>query len=217
MKDADNANEAKERDTAISASPSALHERAEQNLQYIRELMENSSSFTGVSGKGYVLAGSTAFVAMWLAAQQQNTFDWLLVWMAELVVAGALAFGFTISKARSQGESLWSTTGKKVLFAFFPPMAVGAVLTLFLLRQNAIEWLPGVWLCVYGAAVMTAGAYSVAAIPMMGGLFLMLGSAVLFFHQTEPTIPVFGNTVLGLGMGVFHVVFGLVIWRDYGG
>ena len=202
---------------ATSTPPAALHERAEQNLQYIRDLMESSSSFTGVSGLGYMLAGLTAFIATWIAGQQQSSVAWLSVWMAELIVATILAFGFTLNKARRQGESLWSTTGKKVLFAFSPPMAVGAILTLFVLQQNSIDWLPGIWLCIYGAAVMTAGTYSVAAIPLMGGLFLVLGTIVLFVNPPNPGMLFYGNLWLGAGMGGLHLIFGFIIWKDYGG
>ena len=203
--------------SAATTSPAALHERAEQNLQYIRDLMESSSSFTGVSGTGYMLAGLSALLATWLAMQQETAFSWFLVWMGELLVGGTLAIGFTISKAHRQGESLWSTTGRKVLYAFIPPMIVGAVLTIFFLQINFIELLPGIWLCVYGAAVMTAGAYSVAVIPLMGGLFLALGTVVLFVNASGPQVLYFGNMWLGAGMGVFHLVFGFIIWKDYGG
>ncbi|MEZ5489697.1 MAG: hypothetical protein R3F50_05185 [Gammaproteobacteria bacterium] len=191
-------------------STSALHTRAEENLKYIRELMEGSASFTGVSGKGYVLAGCSALVAAWLADRQTTQELLLLIWMVELVIAGCLAFSLTIAKARRQGESLWSSTGKKVLLAFLPPMAAGAALTLFLARQEAIAWLPGIWLSLYGTAVMAAGAYSVSVIPLMGLLFLVLGSTVLLLE-----LP--GNLFLGLGMGGLHITFGLLIWRYHGG
>ncbi len=188
----------------------ALHERAEQNLQYIRELMEGSASFTGVSGKGYVLAGVSALAASWAAARQPGAAQWLQVWMVELVVGALLAFSFTVDKACKQGQSLWSTTGKRLLLAFLPPMLVGAVLTLFLTLREATAWLPGIWLSLYGAAVIAAGAYSVPIIPLMGVSFLALGSAVLLF-----ALP--GDLMLGLGMGGLHILFGLLIWRDHGG
>ncbi|MCB1671160.1 MAG: hypothetical protein R3F41_10265 [Gammaproteobacteria bacterium] len=188
----------------------SLHERAEQNLQIIRELMEGSVSFTGVSGTGYTLAGLSAAVAAWIAARQVEPGRWLLVWMIELALGLLLTFSLTIAKARRQGESLWSTTGKKLLLAFLPPMFVGAVLTVFLALQEATHWLPGIWLSLYGAAVIAAGAHSVPVIPLMGLFFLGLGSSVLLFG-----LP--GDLMLGLGLGGLHVIFGLLIWRNYGG
>ena len=195
-----------------SASPPvvSLHEKAEDNLQYIRASMEAATAFTGVSGKGYVLAGLSALIAAWLAEQQASSALWLAVWMVELFFAMSTMLYLTAAKARSQGGSLWSASGKKLLLAFFPAMAVGAVLTLTFFLQDYTSWLPGIWLSLYGAAVMTAGAYSVAVIPIMGGLFLLTGSAVLL-----TTMP--GNLLLGLTMGGLHIVFGAIIWRNYGG
>ena len=201
----------------VPATPTALHERAEQNIQIIRDLMESSSSFTGVSGKGYMLTGSTALAATAVAMLPETAVAWLQVWMIELLIAGALAFGFTMAKASSQGESLWSTTGRKVLFAFFPPMAAGAVLTVFLWQEGAIWALPGIWLCLYGAAVMTAGAYSVSPIPVMGGLCLGIGAVLLLFSPGGADTLLTGNLVFGLSMGGLHLLFGYWIWRDYGG
>jgi hypothetical protein len=193
-----------------SASTTALHKKAEDNLQYIRASMESATSFTAVSGKGYVVAGFSASIAAWLAAQQTSPSLWLAVWMVELLIAACLMLFMSAQKATGQGGSLWSTNGKKLLFAFFPAMAVGGVLTLSFFLSGDISLLPGIWLSLYGASMMTAGAYSVAVIPVMGALFLILGSIVLLTNM--PT-----DLALGLGMGGLHIVLGVLVWRDYGG
>lgn len=199
----------KQKTTPVSPT-TALHEKAEDNLRYIRDSMERASSFTGVSGKGYVVAGVSALFATWIAEQQASEAAWLAVWMLELLFAGSMAFTLTALKAKKQGGSLWSANGKKLLFAFFPPMAVGAVFTLSFFLNGQLSVLPGVWLCLYGAAVMTAGAYSVEVIPIMGGLFLLLGAIVIL--GAAPA-----NLLLGLGLGGLHIVFGIIVWRNYGG
>ena len=193
-----------------SHKPVALHERAADNLRFIRETMERATSFTGISGRGFVAAGVTAVGAAWLASQQTSPEAWLLVWLAELALAAAVTVRLTAGKAKHQGDSLWSLAGRKLIFAFSPPMAVGAILTAALYVNGRLDLLPGVWLGLYGAGVMTGGAYSVRVIPFMGAAFIALSGVTLL-----TALP--GDLALGLGFGGLHVLYGLVIWRRHGG
>ena len=194
----------------VQDPPEALHERAADDLRFIRDTMERATSFTGLSGRGYVAVGVTAIAAAWLASRQASPGAWLLVWMLELPLAATLAVGLTARKARSQGGSLGFHMGRRLLLAFSPPMAVGALLTAALYLGGEVGLLPGVWLGLYGAGVMTGGAYSVRVIPVMGAAFIALAGVALL-----TTLP--GDLLLGLGFGGLHVVFGLIVWSRYGG
>ena len=187
-----------------------LHERAAENLRYIRETMERATSFTAISGAGYVLAGVTAVVAALIASAQPTQERWLVVWLVELLLAGVLSVGMSVRKTRAMGVPLRSHTLRKLILAFSPPMAVGAVLTLAIWLGGGYDLLPGIWLSLYGTGVMTGGAYSVRPIPVMGAAFIALGAVALLG-------PVPGDLVLGLGMGGLHVLFGILVWRRYGG
>jgi hypothetical protein len=191
-------------------APVPLHGVAADNLRFIRATMENATAFTGVSGKGYVLAGLTAGAASWIAAQQATPSGWLLVWMLEALLAAMVTLMLTAEKARVQGKSLWSGSGRRLLFAFLPAMSGGAVVTLAFHLQGHTLLLPGLWLLLYGAAVMTAGAHSIKLIPVMGVLFILLGGLHLL-----GLMPM--NLSLGLGFGGLHLVFGILIWRHHGG
>ena len=191
-------------------APVPLHGVAADNLRFIRATMESATAFTGISGKGYVLAGLTALVAAWIAAQQQSNDGWLLVWMLEALLAASIMLMLTAEKARVQGKSLWTGSGRRLLIAFLPTMSVGAIVTLAFHLQDHTLLLPGLWLIIYGAAVMTAGAHSIRPIPVMGLLFILLGTL-----QLLGVAPM--NLSLGLGFGALHIIFGILIWRQHGG
>jgi hypothetical protein len=193
-----------------STAPSSLQQHAADNLRFIRATMESATAFTGVSGKGYVVAGLSAVFAAWLAAQQESPATWLGVWMLEMVLAGTVALAMTAMKTQRQGHVLWSASGRKLLLAFIPAMAIGGVLTLTLFLRGDLSLLPGIWLCIYGAAVTTAGAHSIRLIPVMGIAFMLLGAAVLL-------LPLPTNLMLGAGLGGLHIVFGILLWRNHGG
>jgi hypothetical protein len=190
--------------------PLALHERALDNLRYIRETMERATEFTAVSGAGYVLVGLTALAAAALAWRQPTPEAWIAVWVVELVLAGVVSVGLTARKARAQGVSLRSHTGRRLVLAFAPPMAVGALLTAAAYLSGSYSLLPGIWLALYGTGVMTGGAYSVPVIPIMGAAFIALGGVALL-----TSVP--GDLLLALGLGGLHIGFGLIVWRRYGG
>ena len=87
--------------------PPALHDRAMDNLRYIRETMERASAFTAVPGWGQAAIGMTALVATYLAAQQSTPKAWLLTWLAE--IRGGQAPAVTCS-GPPQTESSTPTT-----------------------------------------------------------------------------------------------------------
>jgi len=190
--------------------PPALHERAMDNLRYIRETMERSTAFTGISGWGEVVIGATALIASVLAANQ--TFrGWLAVWIAEGFISLLIAGWSMDRKARAVNMPLMSGPGRKAVFSLSPPIIAGALMTIVLVRTGQTKAIPGVWLLLYGTGVVTGGMFSVPAVPIMGVCFMGLGALALF-------APVeFANWFMAAGFGGLHLVFGVIIARRYGG
>ena len=194
-----------------SSKPPALHDRAMDNLRYIRETMERATPFTGISGWGEIAIGSTAFIACFIAAQQTTFRAWLAVWVAEGLISVLIAGWSMDRKARTVHLPLVSGPGRKVVFSLAPPLIAGALLTLVLARAGAASAIPGTWLLLYGTGVITGGMFSVRAVPAMGLCFMLLGAATLF------TDPAYANWFMAAGFGGLHVLFGAIIVRKYGG
>lgn len=173
--------------------------------------MESAAEFTAVPGWGGLAMGITALAAAGLAARQTTSRHWLMVWLAEIFVAVAIAAPAAATKARRANSSLFSGPGRKFVLSFGPPIIVGGLLTLVLFQIGAVAVLPGVWLLLYGTAIVTGGAFSVRAVPIMGLCLMALGAAALFAPAA------WGNWFMAAGFGVVQSIFGVWIAIRYGG
>ncbi len=191
--------------------PPALHERAMDNLRYIRETMERATAFTGISGWGEVAIGGSAFLTSVLAAQQSSFRAWLAIWIAEGLISLLIAGWSMDRKARAVQMPMMSGPGRKAVFSLLPPILAGALLTIMLFRAGLTSAIPGVWLLLYGTGVVTGGMFSVPVVPIMGFCFMGLGALALFAPSA------FADWFMAAGFGGLHVVFGVIIARKYGG
>lgn len=201
--------------------PPALHDRAIKDLSFIRRTMEGAASFTDVPGWGLIITGVTALGAAAYAHAQATAVGWLGVWFAEAVLGGVLGTVLMFQKMRRRsGEGpVFSVPARKFLLGFWPAIFAGAVITyaladrggMWIPGSRASELLPGLWLLLYGVGVVTAGAFSVRVVPLMGIGFLLLGTASLLL----PAIP--GDVLLAAGFGGLQIIFGSIIaWRHGG-
>lgn len=194
----------------IVDSPVPIERRAADNLRFIRDTMERAASFTAVPGRGGAAIGITALLAGALSfghpAREQFFF-----WLVEAGLALLIGYLAVRSKSKRLALSLASRAARRALLSFMPPLLAGGVLTVVLYELGIFAVLPGLWLLLYGAAVVTGGAFSVRIVPVMGLCFMFVGAVAL----VAPAV--WGNAFLMLGFGGLHVGFGLVIARRHGG
>ena len=150
-------------------------------------------------------------LAAWAAAEQGSPASWVFVWLTEAVLSLGILALMMLKKSRRLQLPLWNETARRFLLSFAPPMLAGALFTTVFYQQQLFDLIPGMWLLLYGAAVIAGGTYSVQVVPVMGFCFMFLGVLGLL----GPTA--WNDVLLALGFGGLHIGFGLWIAKKYGG
>jgi len=135
---------------------------------------------------------------------------WFLAWMGEAAVAVVIGVLGVLRKAQIP-RTLLRGPGRQFAMSLLPALAAGAILTIVLYQQRLFWLMPGVWLLLYGAGVMSCGTYSVKVVPLLGLGCMILGLAALF------TTWEWAHGLMALGFGGLHIAIGGVIVRRYGG
>lgn len=190
--------------------PTALSDRAIDNLTYIRRTMEASGTFTAVSGVGVIVMGLLALLAAGMASRFPTPGAFVGIWAGAAVVSAGVAGYSIVRKAGRRRQSALSGPGRKFVLNFMPAIAAGGALTVALLASGTTTLLPGTWLLLYGTGVVTGGAFSVRVVPAMGLAFMLLGVTAL-------ALPGWGPALMAAGFGGLHLAFGAIIAWRYGG
>ena len=195
----------------LESPASELHARAAQNLHYIRETMHGAGTFTSVPGKGGIAMGVIGSGAAILASVLDAPESSLAIWIGAAPLAVLVGGGFMIAKARRLDVALSGLIARRFFAGLARPLLVAVMLTWLLLSRGVAEIVPAMWLMLYGAGVISGGAFSVRLVVIMGVCFVLLGVLAAL-------TPVdWANLWLGTGFGGLHIVFGLIVARRYGG
>jgi hypothetical protein len=181
------------------------------NLAFIRNTMEAAGSFTAVSGWGMVAVGALATLVAAIAGRQPTPVGALRVWLVSAALLPLVMLVAIVHKARRAKMPLLSGPARKFVLSFSPPMIVGALLTVVMYRGGLVEAIPGMWLLLYGTAVVAGGAFSVQIVPVMGLCFMAAGILALFSPMA------WSQWIMGAAFGGLHIVFGIPIARRHGG
>jgi len=132
--------------------------------------------------------------------------------MAAAVVAFLFGGALVARQVTQRGRSLISGPIRKFMLCLGPSLLAGAVLTFVLWRADMERLVPGMWLLLYGCAVIACStvtnSLSQKLIASMGAMFVLLGVAAF----AAP--PALQTAILGVGFGVLHLVFGMLIGRQ---
>jgi hypothetical protein len=203
-----------QRPTAVfpiqSEAPAAIESRALGTLAYIRASIESSSSMD-VPGMAGIVMGIIGVLAAIVVSLPRWAAHWLGIWLAAAVVALVLGGALVARQIAQRGHARYLGPVRKFLLCLCPALFAGAVLTLVLQTAGETRAIPGMWLLLYGCAVLSASTVTIAGIArlicMMGGLFVALGLMTFALPATAHT------AMLGLGFGLLHIIFGFLIGR----
>jgi uncharacterized BrkB/YihY/UPF0761 family membrane protein len=189
-------------------SPIPIESQALGTLAYIRASIESSGSMA-VPGMAGIVMGGIGIVATIVASVPRGAPHWLGIWLVAAAVAFALGGAMMAREAAQSGHARYLGPVRKFLLCLCPALLTGAALTFVLWRAGTTGLIPGVWLLLYGCAVLSASTVTIARtmrlICIMGVLFMLLG--LLAFAAPPGT----HTLILGMGFGALHTIFGILI------
>jgi hypothetical protein len=193
-----------------SEAPVPIESRALGTLAYIRTSIESSSSMD-VPGMAGIVMGIIGVLAAIVVSLPPWAPHWLGIWLFAAPVALLFGGALVARQIARRGHTRYLGPARKFLLCLCPALLAGAVLTWVLWTVRMTSVIPGMWLLLYGCAVLSASTVTIAGIArlicVMGALFVALGSLTFVLPTTAHT------AMLGLGFGVLHIIFGILIGR----
>jgi hypothetical protein len=190
--------------------PVPIESRALGTLSYIRSSIDAAGSLA-VPGAAGIVMGTLGMIASALASFPALRPLWLEIWMTGAVAAFLVGGALVVRQQSKRGRPLISGPIRKFMLCLCPALIAGAVLTLVLWGAGREHLIPGMWLLLYGCAVISAStvtnATNMRLIGSMGALFVALGLAAFALPPSMHTL------LLACGFGVLHLIFGLLIGR----
>jgi hypothetical protein len=158
--------------------PIPIESRALGTLAYIRRSID-SSGFMPVPGMAGIMMGGIGILATVAASMPRGVAHWLEIWLIAAGVAFLVGGATMARQAAEDGHSRYLGPVRKFLLCLCPALFAGAILTFVLWHVHATHLIPGVWLLLYGCAVLSASTVTIARtmrlISIMGVLFMVLG------------------------------------------
>jgi hypothetical protein len=187
----------------------ALDSHALGTLNYIRASIEAAGAFA-VPGIAGIAMGVVGVAATVVASLPGLGAYWVQIWLLAAIAASAIGV-VLVARQQARGFILYRGPARKFVLSLCPALLAGAVLTGVFWQLGLTSLVPGMWLLLYGCAVLSASlmtsATMVRLIALMGALFVVYGLVAF-------QLPIrWHNYTLGLGFGALHLLFGILIGR----
>lgn len=209
-------------------------QRAAEELKVIRQLMERPVRYSTMSGLSGILAGCVTLVGLITDSLICRYFNSgtamcinMVVWACVFLAALGGTLGLTRLREVRQGMPFWSPIKRKILLTILPAFVAGAGITFAIVYRWSIQDGPNefglvapLWMLFYGVACWQVGELSIPEIRILGAAFVLFGLLCATFFQSNLFGMLRGDApylTLGVSFGGFHILYGLWVWRKYGG
>ncbi len=201
------------------------HQQSLEAIKDIKRMMERSSRFISLSGWSGISAGICALVGAWLA--HRAVIDWntsgsgmayptvkdifirlLLIGGGTFISALLLALLFTAAKSKKNGLPLWGPTTARLLWNLAIPLVAGAVFLFRMIQIEQYQLLAAGCLLFYGLALINASKYTLGEIRYLGFGQILLATINLW-------ITGYDLYFWATGFGIFHIIYGIIMWWKY--
>ncbi|OUR99339.1 hypothetical protein A9Q86_12250 [Flavobacteriales bacterium 33_180_T64] len=192
-----------------------------EDISEIKNMMNKSSRFISLSGLSGILAGIYALIgasiAYYLVSNSVRGYlilDGTIFRICASILLGVafLSIGtgvlLTTKKAKKNGEKIWDTSSKRLLFNFLTPLITGGIYILIILNQERYGHTAALMLIFYGLALISASKYSIGDIRYLGFTEVILGLICAF-------LPSYGFWFWVIGFGIMHIFYGTLMHFKY--
>ncbi len=188
-----------------------IHAALAQVRELQRQVLERQR-FRGYSDKARAASGGVAMLAAIILASPRmprteltHLMVWLLVFLFALIANyGAVTYWFLNDpKVKRDIRKL------KPTLDVFPPLGVGAILTLALVLRGDFHYLFGIWMCLFGLANLASRHVLPRPIAYVGLYYLTAGTLCLFIPPLTFTNPWPMGVVFFLGEGTSGIILRL--------
>lgn len=200
-----------------------------EELKTIRKIMEESTKFLSLSGLSgsflglfaiagaivvYLLIGRSGLgfekyiSSLSVADIPAFRLELLIIAIITLSLSLITGFYFSLRKAKRSGVKFWSPVSKRLLASLFIPLVTGGILALILFSQDQYQLIIPVFLIFYGLAFISGGKFTYNELFYLGMLEIITG-------LVSALIPSLALIFWIIGFGIFHIVYGIFLYRKY--
>lgn len=192
-----------------------------KDISEIKKIMNKSTRFLSLSGLTGILVGIYALIGAYLAFYTiknyfVNARDYiviiknvelklLLIAFSVFLISVITAYILTKRKAKSENQSLWNATVKRLFFHFTIPLIAGGILSLELLNMGFYGLVAPITLIFYGLALINASNFTFSNIKILGLAEIILGLIAINYIG-------YGLYFWAVGFGVFHIIYGAFMY-----